>query len=272
MSLLSVFKGECYNKLISWLRSQNAFLPEPPSKSLLNPNFFFAICSRGPAILLSPVYFYTQNMFHNIILLESLALLFLLPTFKSQQLTIRSNSICSTPSGCATRPHSSLSAWEEVQLLSGKWYVYIAQIFAAGCISQAHDNLRSSRLSHGTRGPQNCLLRKHSQFYLNCACPLFMRIIDNITIAVCRWYDRTISLLQRILLKQNLSVTASKYFAVGTAQSKVLRFIGFHGIFYRGYSDIPCRRCHGNCLTSTLQQTSFLPPSYAKFSYSRSYM
>lgn len=228
LTLFAVSKTEKTDRLISWPRTQNMLMPEPPYTPLPDPSLYSSI--HQTAGKLQAFSLDVANQFHNIVLPQWLARLFPMKPVCISQLDnttaqrVRSRLNLEPGSNCIVRPCQATLP------MGFKWSVYIAQNFTASCISQAYDLLLMSNPTLPKLPSAQHFLSKEAPFVLSARSALILHIIDDVSVVTSAWSERQVIrlnvLLRRILKSVGLPIQETKSTPIGMIQSSFITFLG----------------------------------------------
>ena len=227
MTSFAVTKNGERDRLISWPKVQNMYMPDPPYTDLPNPSHFDKLRQPGNNQL-GAFYFDVENMFHNIRLPDSLSRFFPLQTVAFGQLpkALR-NELCGkwgfTPDSTAR-----IRPLQTTLPMGFKWAVFIAHTFANTCVRQAFNMATISNDQEKTLIPLN---NETGTLYLKSGDALLLHIIDDITVVCCSWKDEEVIAFHRCcesVFKSNcLPLKIEKSSAVGQVEKMRVDFIGW---------------------------------------------
>ena len=236
VTLFAVTKNADTDRLISWPRTQNDFLPTPPRTSLPDPSLFASL--TAPTSNLSAFFLDIKDMFHNIVLPPHLSSLFPMPPIAFGNLAPNlqqrvAQCLAFTPqSTTLVRPRQATLP------MGFTWSVAIAHALGQSCINESFAIFRSSRLSHTSDISLQFFLRENAPFVLTTDTPLALHTIDDISVVLINWQPRAVlffyRILRNILSANNLPVKISKCSPFDEVELQSITFIGCVWHFHTG--------------------------------------
>lgn len=230
MSSFAVRKDSLRDRMISWPRTQNKLMPDPPYVDLPDPSIFGSIRAPSDADL-QAFYFDVGNMFHNIRLPSSMAKLFPLRTVSFGDLPGTLQRRIEITLGCRPRQHERFRPLQATLPMGFKWAVYIAHTFAKSCFKEAYNSFIASSLRLQSPYRLKCFSRSAGIITLTEGDALLMHIIDDINLICFGWSSEDVSTIHRtcesIFVKNGLPIKRSKSTEVGLTERESLTFIGW---------------------------------------------
>ena len=187
MTLFSVVKSETADRLISWPRWQNEYMPNPPYTDLPSPDLFSSIYSHEDPKL-SATYFDLSNMFHYLRIPKAVAKYLPLQPVKYGNLPEDVQAMIVRELGVIPFKCDSIRPLQKTMTMGFKWSVYAAHTAADSIIRRAFSRGRLKLISRMQNEPK---LLKLSQIErttkLEKGCALVLHIIDDVDIVTSDW-------------------------------------------------------------------------------------
>lgn len=240
MSSFAVFKDCSRDRMISWPRLQNAFMPDPPYTDLPHPGLFDNI-RVDPNSRLASFYFDVANMFHNISLPPSLVKYFPLKSIPFGNLpgSMQRKLLPCFP--CRPKQHELVRPLQKTLPMGFKWAVYIAHTFAASCFTSAFDRFMNSGLAQvipSVTPTLHVLNSESSILRISSGDLLLLHILDDINCICIDWPHAAVIELHRLaessFESHGLPIKRSKSSPLGTVQTSSVPFIGWEWHLRRG--------------------------------------
>lgn len=240
MTSFAVLKDETRDRLISWPRVQNLYMPDPPHTALPNPGHFSKIRTPRDSAL-SGFYSDIENMFHNIRMPPHLAAFFPMKEIPFGSLPGPLQRSLRNTLGYQPRQAARLRPLQCTLPMGFKWAVFISHTFVQSCYMEAL-NVFLSTLNHfGTTFslPRILLLHQASGIVkLNTFSVLVLHIIDDLNFVFVDWPDDLVSNFQAsltsLLSRNFLPLHKEKSSPTGVIERDVLPFIGWIWYLRRG--------------------------------------
>ena len=181
MTSFAVRKDQNHDRMISWPRVQNSYMPQPPHTELPSPDMFSSIRVPDSATL-SGFYFDIDNMFHNIMLPSALSRLMPLAPVKASSLSPATLQKIEEDFGRPILLSENLRPLQATLPMGFKWAVYIAHTIAARCMHQAYALFRASNAACGQTSTARMLHLRRSEglLPLRLGDVLLLHIIDDV--------------------------------------------------------------------------------------------
>ena len=232
MTSFAVNKDSERDRIISWTRVQNLFLPEPPLVNLPSPVVFsrLRVSKKGP---LGGFYLDADNMFHNICPYSHLVRFF--PLAKARFGNLPRPLQSKLKSSWGFRPHQSefVRPYQSTLPMGFKWAVYIAHTLAESYIEEAMSTFTriAPSLPLFQFGSITVASRNSNINRLNTGDGCFFHIIDDVNLVANDWPVKSIVMLHRLIVAQlrgrHLAIKESKSLALGESEQDVLPFTGW---------------------------------------------
>ena len=227
-TLFAVTKNADNDRLITWPRTQNEFLPEPPKVSLPDPSLYPGL--QTPTSNLKACFLDVKDMFHNILLPPHLAKLFPMPVVHFGSLSASLQNAISTTLRMPLREDDLVRPLQATLPMGFSWSVGIAHYLAQSCITEAFRIFKDSRLSPNETLAPLFFLRENLPLILTKSSPLVLHTIDDISIVTHKWRSDAVLLLYKILrtvlTAQGLPVKQSKSSSFHKVEENEITFIG----------------------------------------------
>lgn len=242
ISSFAVCKDEQRDRLISWPRVQNLYMPDPPYTDLPNASHFDKI--REPQCLdLAGFYFDVGNMFHNIKMPVALARFFPLRQIRFGDLSEHLQKRLSKQLGNTLTDSVMLRPIQTTLPMGFKWAVYIAHTFAHECFREA---FMSSAIILAKHNSLLTLNNEIGTINMKSGDALLLHIIDDIDVLCVSWSEEDIVALHKecehVFEVNFLPIKRKKSLPLGTVAGRHLELIGWDWSLQRGQCVLDPRR------------------------------
>lgn len=182
---------------------------------------------------LSSFFLYIINMFHNLILPDSLANLFPLPPIALSNLSPKLCSYLTTHLGTPSLPAYSLLHPRQASLPMGStWSITLAHPVVAQVISKSLHIFRQSTIPFPINPRSSFLNAPSEPFSITKASPLICHIIDDVTILLADWPPnltyRWYHIMRHLLAAAGLPISPKKSPSFTTTVHTSIKFIRLH--------------------------------------------